>query len=382
MDGQATIGTGWDDSFLESMRTVGDPLADGVIAKVIQKGDAAAVNSLMRTLVQNEYPAPEALDPAVREYLSQTSELPAWADANKIARGEQVFWRYGPRLILILHCYSLPFCYAGRKGVQVLALTGRLSGNPARRVIETAQMLVDVMQPGGLTSAAGRGRRTIQKVRLMHAAVRHLTQLAPEWKAEYGLPVNQEDLAGTLMSFSWIALDGLRRSGIQISPEDQEAYLHSWRVAGALLGIRDDINPEDMASAALLTSAIARREFAASPEGKMMTDALVKSMQYTLPGDIFDGLPALFIRYFLGEEHAKMIGIEAGPLASIAALPLRLSGVAINDILTDSSVMNRVAEKVGRALIEAIVFVGRGGNRPSFSIPLELKQQWGVNWVS
>jgi hypothetical protein len=364
------------------MRVTGDPLADDLISALMPNGDLTAVNLLMRTMVQNEYPAPESLPTCVREYLSATAELPPWADSQTIERAEQVFWRHGPRLILVLLCYSLPFCYVGRRGVQVLALTGRLSGNPARRVIETAQMLVDVMQPGGLTSANGRGRRTIQKVRLMHAAVRRLAQAAPEWKSEYGLPVNQEDLAGTLMSFSWVTLDGLRRSGIDISPDDRQAYLHAWRVVGALLGLRDGINPNDMTSAGVLTEAISRRQFAESAEGKMMTGALVKTMQYTLPGDLFDGLPALLIRFFLGEEHAKMIGIQGSPLSLLAALPMQLSGMAINEVLSESALMNRVAEKAGRALLEAIVFIGRGGNRPSFTIPIELRQQWGVNWRS
>src|SRR5262245_15657081 len=78
----------------------------------------------------------------------------------------------GPEIIMTLFCYGLPSCYAAAKGVQVLALTTRLFSNPTRRVIETAQMVVDVMAPGGL-AARGRGIRTAQKVRLMHAAVRY-----------------------------------------------------------------------------------------------------------------------------------------------------------------------------------------------------------------
>ena len=359
----------WNDEFLESMRYTGDPAADDVIAGLFGDGNISAVNALMRTLVENEYPPPEALPVAVRDYLRDTGELPPWADSKTIEKGERVFWRFGPRLILVLHCYALPYCYVARKGVQVLALTGRLTGNPARRIIETAQMLVDVLQPGGLTTPDGRGRRTIQKVRLMHAAVRRLAQMSPEWKHEFGVPVNQEDLAGTLMSFSFVSLDGLRKSGITVSPEDQEAYIHSWRVAGHLLGLREDMNPESMASADVLNSAIVRRQFAASPEGRMMTDALVKTMQYELPGDILDGLPALFIRYFLGAEHASMIGIDESRFTRLAAVPLRIAGGAVSEILHDSALVSRLAEKLGHALIQAIVFVGRGGNRPSFAIP-------------
>src|SRR5947209_15840603 len=227
-----------DRRLLEPMRQIGDPLADGVIAELFANSEVGAVNELMKALVTNEFPEPSTLPPVVRTYLEKTDQLPDWADTNLIAAGEQVFWRYGPKLILILHCYSLPFDYLGRDGVQVLALTTRLVSNPSRRIIEVAQFLVDIMQAGGLTAPEGRGRRAIQKVRLMHGAVRKMASGAPTWKAEYGLPINQEDLAGTLMSFSSIVIDGLEKLGVTLSDSDREAYLHCWLVAGHLLGIR------------------------------------------------------------------------------------------------------------------------------------------------
>jgi ER-bound oxygenase mpaB/B'/Rubber oxygenase, catalytic domain len=372
----------WTDDVLEPMRHVGDPLADKVISTLVDAGEIASVNAVMRNLVENEYWVPETLPAIVRDYLQSTADLPPWADSAKIAAGQQVFWRYGPRLILILHCYSLPFCYVARKGVQVLALTSRLTGNAARRIVETAQMLVDVMQPGGLESPEGRGRRTIQKVRLMHAAVRRLAVQSPAWRNEFDLPVNQEDLAGTLMSFSWIALDGLEKLGILLSDTEKEAYLHCWQVIGHQLGILGDVTPVDIASARALAGSVARRQFAPSAEGKDMTRALVETMQYMLPGNLLDGLPALFISYFLGREHAGMIGIGQDGLADVVAAPLRIGGTVFSGLLRDSQPLRALAEKVGQLLINSIVYVERGGNRPSFTIPAELKQQWGVNWVS
>ena len=47
-------------------------------------------------------------------------------------------------------------------------------------------------------------------MRLLHASIRYLIQHHdPTWKAEYGLPVNQEDMVGTLLSFSSLIIDGL-----------------------------------------------------------------------------------------------------------------------------------------------------------------------------
>jgi hypothetical protein len=372
---------------MEPMRRVGDSLADAVVENLFSNNSIDAVNDLMRSLIVNEYPEPSTFPPIVADYVRQLDQIPDWADKSKIETAQQVFWRYGPRLILILHCYALPFCYVGRKGVQVLALTSRLSGNSTRRVLETAQLLVDVMATGGLTAPQGRARRTIQKVRLMHAAIRHLVQKYPEWRDEFGLPVNQEDLAGTLMAFSWISLDGLRRVGVSLTDQEWDAYLHCWQIVGYLLGVRDDMIPADVASGEALCAAIARRQFGSCPEGKLMTKALVQSVQYQLPGNLFDDAPALLIRYFLGNEHAAMIGIEETPiersgLRNLLTGPLQIGGAILTDLVHDSSAVADLAEKLGKVLINSIVLVQRNGNRPTFTIPTELQQQWGVNWTS
>ena len=364
------------------MRRVGDPVADRVVAELFKDGDVGAVNDLMRNLVANEYPPPEGLPPMVRDYLAQADVLPEWADPQLIQTGEQLFWRYGTKLILVLYCYSLPFCYLGKNGVQVLALTTRLASNPTRRIVETAQLLVDVMQPGGLTTPQGRGRRSIQKVRLMHAAIRLLAPTAPQWKTGFGVPVNQEDLAGTLMSFSWIALDGLDKLGVEVPPAEREAFLHCWLIVGHLLGIQPELLPRDVASARGLAEAIAAHQFGPCPEGQALTKALVDMMASTLPGDVFSRAAPLLIRCFLGATWAGWLGVEEPPWEIALAAPLRALGFEASALLERSKALSLLAEHVGQLIVESIVYVGRGGNRPSFSIPTDLREQWGVNWRS
>jgi hypothetical protein len=372
----------WTDEFLEPMRQTGDPLADRVVTELFATGEIAAVNSLMKNLIVNDFPVPEDLPPVVRNYLAQTDALPDWADPDLIKAGEQVFWRFGPQLIVILNLYALPFCYLGKNGVQVLALTTRLLTNPTRRILETAQLLVDVMQPGGLTTGQGRGRRTIQKVRLMHAAVRKLAPMAPGWVAKYGLPVNQEDLAGTLMAFSWVSLNGLEKLGITVPDAEREAYLHCWRIVGYLLGIHEEMLPKDIMSGEALSMTIARRQFGPCPEGQEMTKALTDMLANIVPGNLFRHVPALLIRYFLGAQWAGWLGISEAPWTDLVFAPLRLLGMQASDVLNDSKAARALAEKFGHLLIDAIVLVERGGNRPTFTIPAELRQQWGVTWTS
>ncbi|MFN7992945.1 MAG: oxygenase MpaB family protein [Bryobacteraceae bacterium] len=371
----------WTNELLDGMRTVGDPPADQAVGRLFADGSVQAVNALMRTLVENDGLEPSGLPPVIRDYLAQSEQLPAWADPALIKTGETIFWRYGPQVILNLFCYSLPFCYAARKGVQVLWLTSRLYTNPTRRIIETAQMVVDVMRPGGL-SAGGAGVRTAQKVRLMHAGVRHQIHAYAGWNPEFGEPINQEDMAGTLMSFSWVVVDGLRRLGMPLTEAEAEAYLHAWKVVGHILGIRPEAVPDNVSEAEALARTIQERQYAACPEGKGMNDALIGMMQKYVPGNVFDCVPGMMIRYLLGDAHADLLGVPGTVPEEVIAAPLRLINAVVGQRLHASEPMARVSEAFSRSLIDGIVWVGRGGQRIPFTIPTELRQAWSVNWTA
>src|SRR5262249_45188084 len=146
-------------------------------------------------------------------YFKRTAALPAFADPARIARAQDLFTRYGWQVAVGLFCSSLPQAYAAKKGAKVLGYTQALSRHVRQRIFETAQFIFDAMDPGGLAKD-GRGVRAAQKVRLMHAAIRHLVlkdRQRPYDPVAFGLPVNQEDMAGTLMTFSCVTLDALRK---------------------------------------------------------------------------------------------------------------------------------------------------------------------------
>ena len=363
------------------MRSAGDPAADAAVGQLFAEGKIQAVNAMMQTLVENDGIVPETLPVVIRDYLRQSGELPAWADPALVRTGEEIFWKYGPHVITNLFCYSLPFCYAARKGVQVLWLTSRLYTNTTRRIVETAQMVVDVMRVGGL-APGGTGVRTAQKVRLMHAGVRYQIHAYPGWNPEFGEPINQEDLAGTLVSFSWTVLDGLRQLGFSLNAAECDAYLHAWRIVGHVLGIRPDMVPQTMAEAEALARIIQRRQYAACPEGQGMTAALVQMMRHFLPGNVFDAAPAALIRYLMGDAYADLLGVERHAAIEVLAEPLRHIDAIIGKELHASEPVARLAEIFSRKLLDAIVWVGRGGKRIPFTIPTELRQAWGVNWTA
>jgi hypothetical protein len=374
----------WTDTYLDAMRERGDELADRVVAGVYAKGDVAAVNRLMRSLVENEGIPSEQLTPEVRAYLEQVSNLPL-PDREVVERGEDVFGEFGPEILMVLGFYSLPAAYAARKGVQVLYRTAYLEKRPVRRVFETTQMVVDVMAKGGL-ERGGKGLRTAEKVRLMHAAVRHLLTSDPSrpWDPSFGVPINQEDLAGTLMTFSWVVLDGLDRLGIALPAADQEAYLAAWAAIGRRMGVDESLIPQNVADAAALTQIIRRRQIAPSEEGRALTAALIDGMKTLMP-NLLDGMPASMIHFFLdkdsfqGQDVATMLGVPKANWTSIVVRALADVGDLIAWFGSESNEIARIIRFFSREFVEALLTVERGGNRPPFAIPEHLRDLWALD---
>jgi len=80
--------------------------------------------------------------------------------------------------------------------------------------------------------------------RFLHAKVRQRLLKSGRWSIEeYGIPINQEDLAGTQISFSSTVIHGCDKLGILLTDEEKEDYTHMWRYIGYLMGITDEYNP-------------------------------------------------------------------------------------------------------------------------------------------
>jgi hypothetical protein len=387
----STRSSRWTDALLDRMRELGDPVADTPVAAVLERGGVDAVNAMMQTLVRVDQPVPAQLPDELRDYLATTLPLPQWADMGKIRRGQQLFETWGIEIALCLFCASLPSAYAAAKGVKVLYLTAQLDTNTRRRVMETAQFLIDVLTAGGLDER-GTGRRTIQRVRLMHAAVRHLIKARNEqkpglWHPDWGTPINQEDLAGTLLSFSYVVVvDAMRRLGAHIPVEDVDAYLHLWNVIGHLLGVRDELMVRDITDATALVDAIRRRQFKASPEGQDMTDALLRLLDELTPLHRFDDIIPPLIRHLIGDETADLLDV---PHSNLGDEITRFDRVAKRFYVDafghgdrDSAryeMLSRLARPFGRELLRALFTLERGGDRAAFAIPDHLARSWELS---
>lgn len=366
----------WNRDFLESMRTVGDPEADAVISQIIEEHEIRAVNKIMKSLTENDAIVPEDMPPIVHAYLDKTSALPEWADMHRIQQGEAFFEFNWPVIVTFLFCASLPSAYAAWRGAQVLHLTQRLTEHVHRRIFETAQFILDAMSPGGL-APKGHGVRSAQKVRLMHASIRHYIQSVPKWNQDWdkawGVPINQEDLAGTLMTFSVQILISMKRFRIPMTPDDEEAYLHAWKVIGHVMGVDPRLLPDDVDDAMALATAIFEHQKGESQAGKDLTKALLGFMESRSPGRLFAGFPASIIRQCVPEEIADLLDV---PPANWTKALFFLENAILRGIdLFEFRHRNfsKLLESFSGRLVDRLVLIERGGNRQLFRIPKSLR---------
>ena len=277
-------------------------------------------STLFRGLSSASVGAPIDEDlPGIGPFAKLEESWPDWANPDLVRDGQRVFGEFGPQLGMGLFMASLPADYAFAKGVQALGRTARLTRDPKRRYVETGQMIIDVMTPGALDPGRN-GYRVVRHVRLMHAAVRHVLLHLAEiesdavvpiepWDDALGLPINQLQLLGTLLSFSVEEIEALKRSGVRLSTYQMEAYIHVWNLVGHQIGIQGDLLPLSSADSQELWDHRRRTEYGPTPEGKELTKAAIACMQELFGFTQLPGLPATGIRHYLGNETADMLGV-------------------------------------------------------------------------
>lgn len=181
----------------------------------------------------------------------------------------------------------------------------------------------------------GRGFLTATKVRYLHASMRYmaLTTQPPYDVAENGTPINQEDEAYVLLTFGYAIPLGLEKLGAILSRKQKEAFLHSWKVVGYIMGIDDDLLTDNLDQAKTLYEKIKRRQQARSERGMKLTSALC-----TLMGDLLphwlpyrDAIAPVLIRDQMGADADDLF--DATHAAASRNLPLRVAWALVKNIL-------------------------------------------------
>ena len=374
----------WTTTFLNEQRQIGDPYADATLAAIVQESGALGARELFDLLIRRiETPLTELPDIAAT-YLNATDRLPEGTDQHRIERAQALFLDHGPKMLLLLYFRSLPLLYSCAHGAQVLVQTSRLTRAEgdfrifARRIAETAQFLLAVMQPDGLLPRA-EGIQHIQKVRLVHASIRHFLRGGLWDDTAWGVPVNQEDMAITLLTFSITLIEGLEQFGITVPQQAIEDWQYTWNAVGRLLGLREPLLAADSVAARRLETQILAHQSAPSEAGQLLTQALLDFVNTHLPLQKFKLDAGDMLRFAIGPDRAADLGVTAasGCLGWVAPQILA-SLFRAGERLEDRAPEHRrsLFDELSRLSVRASVHIFDAYKQRSFSIPSSLQQAW------
>jgi hypothetical protein len=448
----------------ERMYQTGDKLANDVISKISMHG-IPQVNKILRGLILTtevkdlldekteriklqhlssaKSAAPE-IGKSLLQYLDGSGQLPTWVDPDLFVKSEEVFEEYGMVAFSILGCAALPEAYVTSYGARVLGITQQLETHVRRRLYETSLLVLSVMSTAGLAQKGqgrvkenGIGIRVAQKVRLMHAAIRHLilhsntdsgandiprrelgdALLQLNWpKKDFGIPINQIAMSVAVLSFSYITLRSLRQLGVRLAPSQERAYLHRWNVVGHIMGVLPELlleQPETMEAAEELYDALWRPAAVSSREGRMLEKALLDYMEGFIPDHLgsLRRIPRILTRELIGAKTTRLLGVRLGfadnvgfqalktlmgmyrygrQMADVTGLNLDWADNAAAQMLTGSFRLRHLttesmdeltpiriaAEWLFRLMAHELAHMQRGGDRTPFTIPDELATKW------
>lgn len=234
-----------DDTFLDGLRQSGDPLADGAVARLRAEHGGAVIGRIFAKLRANDSPLPPDAPAALADFMGQACGLPPWASEARLQRGGQAFLQNALPSVVVLLASSLPRGYAAPCLTEILSISRDLEQHPYQRLMGVVQLLVNVSDAHAFNEH-GRAVVTAHKLRLLHAGIRALAdQYRPGFRARFGVPVNHEDMLATIMAFSWLVVDGIRRLGLPLGDAEAEDLYYVWKVFAQLMGIHPEGRPDD-----------------------------------------------------------------------------------------------------------------------------------------
>lgn len=298
----------WDDETFEKWRYIQDEKADLVAEKIIASPHHFQVYQALSNIQKNndqvhvsifEKVAPDGkineehhrLTSLLQEYFEDTSLLTYFSEhKEEVQKCCNFFFDHAIEATIVLAVRSLLKQYAAFRATNVLMFTKMLTHFPHRRILETMQFVIDVMDPKGY-DPDGYALRSIQKLRLVHAMIRarikagmHETEDKNGWNEEWGLPINQQDMIFAVHTFSVEVIDGLKAGAEKVTDEERDNYYLTWHYIGKALGVNDEINPMNYADGKALQQRIYDKEFIEnSPNGPLLSEPLLEFMDKTLP---------------------------------------------------------------------------------------------------
>lgn len=409
----------WTDALLDQMRRECDPKADQAAEALLCETDGYPKQQVARFIgqfVSHDFTKPwvnnsEIPDPPeLMDYFNDLSDYQLTQEEMAfLDKGSAFFEKHGPWATFALGVRSLLKQYAHTKAIEVLRVTTLLEKHVNRRIMETMQFVMDVMQPGWTRpkpdgtlalNLAHPGVLSTKKLRLVHAMVRfriHFGMYDHEQLGVYDLeklgePINQEDMVFAIHTFSLEIIQGLREMRMEITNQEAEDFFQCWKIIGRMLGIDRRLEPANYADGVALQDKIYARHFTLpNNHGPILAKALTDWFLETVPF-LKDKTLVTVIKDFNGPENldilADHLGIDLGDchpdlqahLESDYKFELKIEG----DAKLDKGQPSRedTLDKFFLSFLQALISRQRGGKNDTFRIGDGFGAAWNLNQMA
>lgn len=390
----------WTPETLIPLRQAVDTEADHALVAAMgpttEAGEIEQLNQWLASFVHNKDAVPDDLPSGTAAFLKEaidehTRRYKKPEMRQAAIRAAAFFEERGPEIVLFYFCYGLPACYCTWRGAQVLAKTGGFGGDERddadedsrvmNRVVETAQLVLDVATPTGLDPDAedSFAMNTGLRVRLVHAAVRRLILEFSRWDAaKFGKPLNELDMLGTLMAFSIAPTIAMHKWGLPPDDEGEQAWLDVWNMVGELMGVRADLLPRTVADAIIAWNVVVDLQseddpdgFTPRAQGRDLCHDLIRFLQdRVLKGRLYDGMPAAIMRFLLTTQQAEWLDIHSGFMSDLAVEAVAKLGRRKEEHQTGlGGKVDKALDALFRAFLDDLVNVERHGDNRAFRVP-------------
>jgi hypothetical protein len=361
---------------MAALRLRGDELADDCVEALFADGQMHHFNALMRCFDRSGQALPEGLPDVARDYLEATASPPDWVDWAVMENARMFFIDNNVHISTALSFAAMPACYAVPHVAKLLAATHALD-YPSNRMAATGQFTVYLMREDAF-EAGGRFVPAAQKVRLLHASIRHHLRREGTWdEAQWGVPICQQDMIGGQMMFSLQVLDALDRLGVRLTQEGAEAYYYAWLVVGAMLGVDREAAPATLREARDFSDLYMTTYLGPSQEGAVLTRQLIDLYEQVVPGTLLDPVVPALIRYLMGDTVGDWLGVPHSAFDRLLpALPAVLG--ALGKVQETSPIAGILLDRLGALTTLFELSSLTRGRVMQYSVPDHLKNEYGV----
>jgi hypothetical protein len=215
----------------------------------------------------------------LRDFLTSALTLPAWTDDAAIGRAQKFLSDHVAATALMEIMFVVP--ERARYSGEVQVLHGAVGPHDSASAAGKADRFVTSLATPGSNGPTGDLLVNALKVRLVHAAVRHLLLAQTPWdSAAYGPPISQIYLLAEWSLLTVSVGDTLAKVGAGMSQAQAADFLHTWRVLGTVMGLTADAMATTWADARHLAQVVDARYAVVGPAVREFLPAAVTG---TLP---------------------------------------------------------------------------------------------------